>query len=90
MADIIIAAVGIPKLVKGDWVKKGAIVIDVGINKTNLGLIGDVDLIYKKNRLLIFDGILSHRSAVHQNPKNRYTIAFKIQLEPNKIKHNSA
>ena len=42
-ADIIIAAVGIPKLVKGDWVKKGAIVIDVGINKTDSGIIGDVD-----------------------------------------------
>jgi methylenetetrahydrofolate dehydrogenase (NADP+)/methenyltetrahydrofolate cyclohydrolase len=42
-ADIIIAAVGIPKLVKGDWVKKGAIVIDVGINKTDTGLVGDVD-----------------------------------------------
>ena len=42
-ADIIIAAVGRPKLVKGDWVKKGAIVIDVGINKTDLGLVGDVD-----------------------------------------------
>ena len=42
-ADIIIAAVGIPKLVKGDWVKKGAIVIDVGINKTDSGLVGDVD-----------------------------------------------
>jgi methylenetetrahydrofolate dehydrogenase (NADP+) / methenyltetrahydrofolate cyclohydrolase len=42
-ADIIIAAVGIPKLVKGDWVKKGAIVIDVGINKTEAGLVGDVD-----------------------------------------------
>ena len=42
-ADIIIAAVGIPKLVKGDWVKKGAVVIDVGINKTNSGLVGDVD-----------------------------------------------
>jgi len=42
-ADIIIAAVGIPKLVKGDWVKNGAIVIDVGINKTDLGLVGDVD-----------------------------------------------
>jgi len=42
-ADIIIAAVGIPKLVKGDWVKKGAIVIDVGINKTESGLVGDVD-----------------------------------------------
>ena len=42
-ADIIIAAVGQPKLVKGDWVKKGAIVIDVGINKTTNGLEGDVD-----------------------------------------------
>jgi methylenetetrahydrofolate dehydrogenase (NADP+) / methenyltetrahydrofolate cyclohydrolase len=42
-ADIIIAAVGIPKLVKGDWVKKGAIVIDVGINKTDSGIVGDVD-----------------------------------------------
>jgi len=42
-ADIIIAAVGIPKLVKVDWVKKGAIVIDVGINKTDSGLVGDVD-----------------------------------------------
>ena len=42
-ADIIIAAVGKPNLVKGDWVKKGAIVIDVGINKTDLGIVGDVD-----------------------------------------------
>jgi len=42
-ADIIIAAVGIPKLVKKDWIKKDAIVIDVGINKTDLGLVGDVD-----------------------------------------------
>ena len=42
-ADIIIAAVGRPKLIKADWVKKGAIVIDVGINKTDSGLVGDVD-----------------------------------------------
>ena len=42
-ADIIIAAVGKPKLVKGDWVKKDAIVIDVGINKTTDGIVGDVD-----------------------------------------------
>jgi len=42
-ADIIVAAVGRPKLVKADWVKKDAIVIDVGINKTNFGLVGDVD-----------------------------------------------
>ena len=41
-ADIIVAAVGIKELVKGDWVKKDAIVIDVGINKTDKGLVGDV------------------------------------------------
>jgi len=42
-ADIIIAAVGKPKLVKRDWVKKDAIIIDVGINKTESGIVGDVD-----------------------------------------------
>ena len=36
---------------------------------------------YIKNRLLVFDGSKSHRSAVHQNPKNRYTIAFKTHLK---------
>ena len=41
-ADIIVAAVGITELVKGDWVKKDAIVIDVGINKTDKGIVGDV------------------------------------------------
>ncbi|NQW07949.1 MAG: bifunctional methylenetetrahydrofolate dehydrogenase/methenyltetrahydrofolate cyclohydrolase [Candidatus Pelagibacter sp.] len=41
-ADIIVAAVGIPELVKADWVKKDAIIIDVGINKTDNGIVGDV------------------------------------------------
>ena len=41
-ADIIVAAVGMPELVKGNWVKKDAIVIDVGINKTDKGIVGDV------------------------------------------------
>ena len=41
-ADIIVAAVGIPEFVKADWVKKDAIVIDVGINKTDKGIVGDV------------------------------------------------
>ena len=40
--DIVVAAVGIPELVKGDWIKKDAIVIDVGINKTVKGIVGDV------------------------------------------------
>ena len=42
-ADIIIAAAGIPELIRGDWVKKGATVIDVGINKTEKGIVGDVN-----------------------------------------------
>jgi methylenetetrahydrofolate dehydrogenase (NADP+) / methenyltetrahydrofolate cyclohydrolase len=41
-ADIIVAAVGIPELVKADWIKKDAVVIDVGINKTDKGIVGDV------------------------------------------------
>jgi methylenetetrahydrofolate dehydrogenase (NADP+)/methenyltetrahydrofolate cyclohydrolase len=43
-ADIVVAAVGVPKLVKREWVKPGAIVLDVGINRTAEGkLVGDVD-----------------------------------------------
>ena len=43
-SDIVVAAVGIPEFVKGDWIKQGAVVIDVGINRTPDGkLCGDVD-----------------------------------------------
>jgi len=42
-ADIVVAAVGRPNMVKGDWLKPGACVIDVGINRTESGLTGDVD-----------------------------------------------
>ena len=41
-ADIVVAAVGIPHFVKGEWLKPGATVIDVGINRTEDGLVGDV------------------------------------------------
>ena len=43
-ADIVVVGVGIPKMVKGDWVKEGTVVIDVGINRLEDGsLVGDVD-----------------------------------------------
>jgi methylenetetrahydrofolate dehydrogenase (NADP+) / methenyltetrahydrofolate cyclohydrolase len=42
-ADILVAAVGRAHFVKGDWIKPGATVIDVGINRTEDGLVGDVD-----------------------------------------------
>ncbi len=57
-ADIVIAAVGRPHLVKGDWLKPGATVIDVGINRTPDGLVGDVD----------FAGALSVAGAVTPVP----------------------
>lgn len=48
-ADILVAAVGVPKMVKGQWIKKGCIVIDVGINRIEEDgknkLVGDVDFI---------------------------------------------
>ena len=50
-ADILIVAVGKPEIVKGDWIKPGAIVIDVGINRTANGkLIGDVEYSVAKQR----------------------------------------
>ena len=42
-ADILVAAVGVPNLVKRDWVKSSAIIIDVGINKVGDKIVGDVN-----------------------------------------------
>ncbi len=45
-ADIVVAAVGKPHLIPGDWIKPGAIVIDVGMNRLDDGrLVGDVDFV---------------------------------------------
>ena len=57
-ADIVVAAVGRPEMVKGEWIKAGATVIDVGINRTEQGLVGDVD----------FAGALSVADAVTPVP----------------------
>jgi methylenetetrahydrofolate dehydrogenase (NADP+)/methenyltetrahydrofolate cyclohydrolase len=43
-ADLVVAAVGRPLMVKGDWIRPGATVLDVGINRLSDGrLVGDVD-----------------------------------------------
>ena len=42
-ADVVVAAVGRPRMIAGDWLKPGATVIDVGINRTEAGLAGEVD-----------------------------------------------
>ena len=50
-ADILVAAVGVANLVKGDWVKKGSIVIDVGINKVGNKIVGDVQFDEVKDKV---------------------------------------
>ena len=57
-ADIVVAAVGQPQMIKGEWIKPGAVVIDVGINRTEEGLVGDVD----------FNGAASVASAITPVP----------------------
>jgi methylenetetrahydrofolate dehydrogenase (NADP+)/methenyltetrahydrofolate cyclohydrolase len=44
-ADIVVAAIGKPEMVRGDWIRDGAVVLDVGINRLPTGkLVGDVEL----------------------------------------------
>ena len=50
-ADILVAAVGVANLVKGDWVKKNSIIIDVGINKVANKIVGDVDFEQVKDKV---------------------------------------
>ena len=50
-ADILVAAVGVANLVKGDWVKKDSIIIDVGINKVNDKIVGDVNFDEVKDKV---------------------------------------
>lgn len=57
-ADILISAIGKPKHIQGSWIKPGAIVIDVGINRVENGIVGDVD----------FDAALVHARAITPVP----------------------
>ena len=50
-ADILVAAVGVANLIKVDWVKKNSIIIDVGINKVNNKIVGDVDFEHVKEKV---------------------------------------
>ena len=51
LADIVVAAVGIPGMIKGSWIKPGAIIIDIGINRLESGkIVGDVEFDIAKTR----------------------------------------
>jgi methylenetetrahydrofolate dehydrogenase (NADP+)/methenyltetrahydrofolate cyclohydrolase len=49
-ADIVVAAIGSPQAVKGDWIKQGAIIMDVGINRIDDQLVGDVEFAVASKR----------------------------------------
>jgi methylenetetrahydrofolate dehydrogenase (NADP+) / methenyltetrahydrofolate cyclohydrolase len=51
MADVVIAAVGQPEMIKGEWIKEGAVVIDVGVNRVGeKNLVGDVEYVKASER----------------------------------------
>ncbi len=50
LADLLIVAVGKPNFIRGEWIKNGAIVIDVGINKLKNKIVGDVCYIEAKEK----------------------------------------
>ena len=65
-ADIVVAAVGRPQMIKGNWIKKGAVVIDVGINRITTKVKGEV-----KNKLVgdvDFDEVSKNASAITPVP----------------------
>ena len=71
-ADVLVAAVGRPEMIKGDWVKPGAVVIDVGVNRiAEKKLVGDVD----------FDGASAVATAITPVPGGvgPMTIAMLMQ-----------
>ena len=71
-ADVIIAAAGVANLVKADWVKEGAVVIAVGINRLEDGtLAGDVD----------FEGVKDIASAVSPVPGGVGPMTIAVLLE---------
>ncbi|HEY8517924.1 MAG TPA: bifunctional methylenetetrahydrofolate dehydrogenase/methenyltetrahydrofolate cyclohydrolase FolD [Candidatus Binatia bacterium] len=49
-ADILVAAIGKAQAIKGEWIKPGAVVIDVGTNRTDEGLVGDVEFEVARQR----------------------------------------
>ena len=70
-ADIVVAAVGIPRFVRGDWLKPGAVVIDVGINRVDDQLVGDVD----------FDAAVEHAAAITPVPGGVGPMTIAMLLE---------
>ncbi len=74
-ADVLVVAVGRPEMVKGDWVKEGAVVIDVGVNRTDDGLVGDVE----------FDAAAKRASAITPVPGGVGPMTIAMLMENTRV-----
>lgn len=81
-ADILIVAVGRPSIVKGDWIKEGAVVIDVGINRVEGKIVGDVEFSTAKEKASFITPVPGGVGPVTVVMLMRNGIeAFKAQIE---------
>jgi methylenetetrahydrofolate dehydrogenase (NADP+)/methenyltetrahydrofolate cyclohydrolase len=70
-ADVLVVGVGVPEMVKGAWIKEGSVVIDVGVNRTDDGLVGDVE----------FDAAAERASAITPVPGGVGPMTITMLLE---------
>ena len=82
LADILVVAIGKPKLIKEDFIKDGSIIIDVGINRTEDGLVGDVDFDLVKEKVSFITPVPGGvgQMTVAELGKNTYK-AYKLRKE---------
>lgn len=79
-ADVLVVAVGKPQLIKGEWIKSGAIVIDVGINVVNKRVVGDVEFEVAKSRAAFISPVPGGVGPVTVMMVMKNTVeAFKLQ-----------
>ena len=83
-ADVLVVAVGRPEMVKGDWIKPGAVVIDVGINKVGDKLVGDVEFEAASERAAYITPVPGGVGPM------TITMLMMNTLEAFKVKHNLA
>ena len=77
-ADILVVAIGKEKYITSDYIKEGAVVIDVGINRTMSGIVGDVD----------FDDVASHTSYITPVPGGVGPLTVACLMENTLTLHN--
>lgn len=81
-AEVLVVAVGSPEIVKGDWIRQGAAVIDVGINQADSELVGDVQFHAARQRAAYITPVPGGVGPVTVSMLMKNTVtAFRVQME---------